>query len=130
MKSAVNIVPAQLRDSYNVLAAALGWGSGNCSVPLYTGDTITHYGGRANVSPTFEEIIGNALQGILPDELIAQGADPQQVQALLQQATIDIAPRTEGEGEDAVTIQHSSPRAHFEAVVDSLGLTWIQEQME
>lgn len=110
MKSCVIVIPAAQVDAMNALGHALGWGPKNCSVPLYTGEVITHYAGRADASSAFESIISNAQQGVLPDGL---DADPQQVQGLLSLAVIDIA-------EPGV---HESPRAHFESVITEMGLS-------
>lgn len=113
MKSCVIVIPAAHVAAINALGHALGWGPENCSVPLYTGKVITHYAGRADVKLSFETIISNALQGILPDGL---DAEPQQVQSLLSLATIDIA-------------EAPNPRAHFDDVLAALNVT-PEEQIE
>ena len=59
MISAVLIIPAQARDAANALGEAMGWGPNNYSVPLTDGNSVTHYGCRANVGQGFIDQLSN-----------------------------------------------------------------------
>jgi hypothetical protein len=62
MKSVVLLVPAALRDSANELGELMGWGPNNYSVPLVSGDVVTHYGLHTWAEQSFVEMVeGKAL---------------------------------------------------------------------
>ena len=62
--SAVLILPAAYRDAGNTLSAEMGWQPvgavpGTYSIPLLTGDTLTHWGCRADVTQNFIGMVEN-----------------------------------------------------------------------
>ena len=62
--SAVLILPAAYRTAGNDLSAEMGWqpvgaDPGTYSIPLCTGDTLTHWGCRADVTQSFMDMIAN-----------------------------------------------------------------------
>ena len=78
--SAVLIVPAALIDKANALGAAMGHGPQSYSVPLSTGEGVTHYGARARGLPAFSAML--AAAGRIPQEdWGAHGIDADQVVA-------------------------------------------------
>ncbi|WRH62048.1 MAG: hypothetical protein RSE12_17000 [Fuscovulum sp.] len=102
MKSAVLIAPGSARAAANALAAKMGWGTENYSVPLSpTGATpATHWGCRADVSDSFVALLENP---------------PAEAVAVIAVLTIDLR-----EGGD--------PRGHFLEVIASLGLQFVQSE--
>lgn len=67
MHSAVLIIPAALHAQANAVGEAMGWGPTSYTVPLSTdGETVTHWGCRADVGEQFVRWI----KGVdpLPDE--------------------------------------------------------------
>jgi hypothetical protein len=50
-QSLVAITPADFRDTAEALGQAMGHSGNEFSVPLYTGETLTHYGLHAWVTP-------------------------------------------------------------------------------
>jgi hypothetical protein len=67
--SCVLILPAALQSAGNALSIVLGHGPDTYSVPLCTGETVTHYGAHAWVQPEFIATIQAASQGALPASL-------------------------------------------------------------
>ena len=62
--SAVLILPEAYRQAGNDLSAQMGWQPvgaepGTYSVPLMTGDVLTHWGCRADVTQTFIDMVEN-----------------------------------------------------------------------
>ena len=62
--SAVLILPAAYRQAGNDLSAEMGWqpvgaDPGTYSIPLLTGDTLTHWGCRADVTQGFIDMVEN-----------------------------------------------------------------------
>lgn len=62
--SAVLILPAASRDAGNAISASMGWqpvgaDPGTYSVPLMTGDTLTHWGCRSDVTQSFIDMVMN-----------------------------------------------------------------------
>ena len=62
--SAVLILPAAYRTAGNDLSAEMGWQPvgpvpGTYSIPLLTGDTLTHWGCRADVTQGFIALVEN-----------------------------------------------------------------------
>ena len=62
--SAVLILPAAYRTAGNNLSAEMGWqpvdaDPGTYSIPLMTGDTLTHWGCRADVTQGFIAMVEN-----------------------------------------------------------------------
>ena len=98
--SAVLILPAAYRDAGNDLSAEMGWqpvgaDPGTYSIPLMTGDTLTHWGCRADVTQTFIGMVENP---------------PQDAAALVAVLVYDW--RVTGD-----------PHGHFVDVIAGLGLT-------
>ena len=65
--SAVLILPAAYRTAGNTLSAEMGWqpvdaDPGTYSIPLMTGDTLTHWGCRADVTQGFIDMVENPPQ--------------------------------------------------------------------
>jgi len=69
--SAVLILPAAYRDAGNDLSAEMGWqpvdaDPGTYSIPLMTGDTLTHWGCRADVTQGFIAMVENPTPEVQP----------------------------------------------------------------
>ena len=69
--SAVLILPAAYRDAGNTLSAEMGWqpvgaDPGTYSIPLMTGDTLTHWGCRADVTQGFIDMVENPTPEVQP----------------------------------------------------------------
>ena len=69
--SAVLILPAAYREAGNAMSASMGWQPvdatpGTYSVPLMTGDVLTHWGCRADVTQRFMDMIANPTEETQP----------------------------------------------------------------
>ena len=69
--SAVLILPAAYRDAGNDLSAEMGWqpvgaDPGTYSIPLMSGDTLTHWGCRADVTQGFIDMVENPTPEVQP----------------------------------------------------------------
>lgn len=64
--SLVMIVTADKKDDANVLGEGLGHGPSTFSNPLYTGETLSHYGSHAWASQGFIDLLTAAGEGTLP----------------------------------------------------------------
>ena len=69
--SAVLILPAAYRTAGNTLSAEMGWqpvgaDPGTYSIPLMTGDTLTHWGCRADVTAGFIDMVENPAPEVQP----------------------------------------------------------------
>ena len=69
--SAVLILPAAYREAGNALSAEMGWqpvdaDPGTYSIPLLTGDTLTHWGCRADVTQSFIDMVENPSPEVQP----------------------------------------------------------------
>ena len=69
--SAVLILPAAYREAGNALSAEMGWQPegavpGTYSVPLMTGDVLTHWGCRADVTQSFMDMVANPTEETQP----------------------------------------------------------------
>ena len=69
--SAVLILPAAYREAGNALSASMGWQPegavpGTYSVPLMTGDVLTHWGCRADVTQSFMDMVANPTEETQP----------------------------------------------------------------
>jgi len=74
MRSAVLIIPATMRDAANDLAAAMGWGDENYTIPLSgDGETVTHFAARADVGDEFVAMLRGEVE---PPAGIAEMAQP------------------------------------------------------
>ena len=69
MHSAVLILPIQLKAQGDAIGAAMGWGSPSYSIPLAAegASEATHVGLRADVHPSFIDMIVAAGQGVYPE---------------------------------------------------------------
>ncbi len=89
------IAPTAFREAGNALGASLGHGPDTYSVPLYPAATLsdepTHYGACAPVTADFVSLVHGAEQGVIPPALEALGYSGANVQALIQQLTIDFS---------------------------------------
>jgi hypothetical protein len=63
--SAVLIIPAALKPAADAVGEAMDWGPENYTIPLGDGETVTHYGCRANADDQFVAWITGAEP--LPD---------------------------------------------------------------
>lgn len=118
--SLVMIVPAQMRETGNRLACALGHDvmpGDTFSVPLSTDgvDPATHYGCRTSAQVSFAEMLSAAAGGSLPQiDWSAYGLTVEDVQAVLAGLIADVRPTGEAEG-------------HFDDVLSAHGLARIVE---
>lgn len=71
MYSAVLILPMALKDAGDQIGAAMGWGPVSYTIPLISEDAseATHVGLRADVQPSFIDMIEAARQGVYPEAL-------------------------------------------------------------
>ena len=71
MHSAVLILPMALKNAGDQIGAAMGWGPVSYSIPLASEDATepTHIGLRADVQPSFVDMIAAAKDGHYPDAL-------------------------------------------------------------
>ena len=78
MHSAVLILPIALRDVGNQIGAAMGWGPVSYTISLASNPDgeATHIGLRADVHPSFIDMIEAAQQGIYPPTLSAELLQP------------------------------------------------------
>lgn len=86
MKSTVLIIPAPMQAAGNAVAEAMEWGQNNYSVPLFTGDTLTHYGLHTYSSPQFQAWVTGTEP--LPEDM--ESAQPV-IDALIYSFRDDIA---------------------------------------
>lgn len=78
MYSAVLIIPADMKPDADAVGAAMGWGPVSYTIPLGDGESVTHYGARADVSARFirwvrglDPLLVPAAQPVI-DALIAE----------------------------------------------------------
>jgi hypothetical protein len=69
MQSAVLILPIELKEAGDKIGEAMGWGPVSYTIPLSSGQDLTHYGLRADVSQTFIDMIEAAKSGTYPDAI-------------------------------------------------------------
>jgi hypothetical protein len=116
MHSAVLILPLELKAAGDMIGAAMGWGGVSYSIPVTPegGTSPTHVGLRADVQPTFLDLIVAAKAGHYPPGL------PESVIAPVIAALIaDFRPDP---------AQSEKPMLwgaeHLDAVCAEHGLTW------
>lgn len=107
MKSTVLIVPAAHQAAANAVAEAMGWGPNNYSVPLVTGEVVTHYGLHTQSSEQFE----GWVKGTTP---LPEGMES--AQAVIDVLTASFSATLNG-------------RAHFDAVLDANGLEPVVSEL-
>jgi hypothetical protein len=114
--SAVLIIPKTLHQQANDVAAIMGWGPESYSVPLGDGETVTHYGLRADVSGQVIRWIRG--QDPLPEAVAALAAPV--ISALIA----DFSPDPD-DGEKPVIWG----RDHFDAVLAAHGMArWAEPE--
>ena len=106
--SVVLLIPAASQTAANQVAAGIGHGPNNFSVPISAdgSEPATHYGCRAQTQQSFIDMLTAAGQGTLPE---IEGMTPQEVGAVLMQLQADVST-----SEDGYT--------HFERVIGEKGL--------
>jgi hypothetical protein len=110
-ESLVAITPADFRDTAEQLGMAMGHSGHEFSVPLYTGETLTHYGLHAWVTPEAAAVwLGNAYP---PDT----GYTDEQIDAI--RTALIVSVQTGG-----------VPAEHFGAVLEAEGLSMEMETVE
>jgi hypothetical protein len=106
--SAVLIIPAALKTHADAVGEAMGWGPVSYTIPLGNGETVTHYGARADVSTQF-------VRWLRGDEPLPDPA----FQAIMAGLIADFSP-------DPVPNDYSLPaiwgNAHMTRAIDSAGL--------
>lgn len=112
--SAVLILPAALQTAGNALSLALGHGPETYSIPLVTGEVVTHYGAHAWVQQSFIDTIQAAATGTLPAAL--GEFDPTDLQAILTSLILSVR-----EGGD--------PQEHWQSVLAANGLAVQQQEI-
>lgn len=60
MKSTILVIPVAMRAAGNAVAEVMGWGPNSYSVPVFTGNAITHYGLHTYSSAQFEAWVTGA----------------------------------------------------------------------
>jgi hypothetical protein len=120
--SAVLILPAALQTAGNALSVALGHGPDTYSIPLCTGEAVTHFGAHAWVQQSFVDTIQAAATGTLPDSLTTLDEDgnppisPADLQAILTSLILSVR-----EGGD--------PQEHWQSVLTANGLAVQQVEL-
>ena len=109
-------VPAEHRDTANLVGLIMGWGPDNFSVPLVTPpdmETVTHYGSCFPGSEGFRQMLLGAKAGTLPPGIPWEdfGLTAEAVIAAFADMVIDIAPDAPGQA-----------KPHFEAMMTANGL--------
>lgn len=114
--SLVVICPDALRDDLLAMGAALGV-DGGMSVPLSSdgGEPVTHYGAHSWAGPEFVAI----MTGQVTPEIA--GVASEDIEAMLSLITVSVDP--------VVDEQTLTKRAHFEHVIDGLGLQRVEAQL-
>lgn len=69
MYSAVLILPKEHKEAGDQIGEVMGWGPVSYTIPLSTGQDLTHYGLRADVETTFVDMIEDAKRGTYPSNL-------------------------------------------------------------
>ena len=69
MYSAVLILPKELKEAGDKIGEIMGWGPVSYTIPLSTGQDVSHYGLRADVAQTFVDVIEAAKKGVYPDAI-------------------------------------------------------------
>ena len=113
--SAVLIIPAAMKPSADTVGSAMGWGAVSYTIPLGDGETVTHFGSRADVSQQFIRWV----KGLdpLPDPAFVPIVD-----ALIADFSPD--PTMElAEGETPPPVLWG--KDHLEAVIAAQGLVWM-----
>lgn len=113
--SAVLIIPADLKPDADAVGAAMGWGPVSYTIPLGTGDVVTHWGARADVNAQFIRWV----RGVdpLPDGM-------ESAQPVIDALQADFRPDPTYEGDDPPPVLWG--RAHLDAVLAAMGLGHIQ----
>ena len=102
--SLVAITPAAFKPTAEALGAAMGHSGSEFNVPLYTGETLTHYGLHAWVTPEVAAIwLGESYP---PDT----GYTDEQIDAVRAQLIISC-------------LEGVVPREHFDGVLEANGLS-------
>ena len=109
--SAVLIIPADLKAQADAVGAAMGWGGESYTIPLGDGESVTHYGARADVGEQFIRWV----RGLEP---LLEGMDS--AQPVIDALIADFRPDPTYEGEDPPPVLWG--RAHLDAVLGALGL--------
>jgi hypothetical protein len=103
-QSLVAITPADFRDTAEALGQAMGHSGHEFSVPLYTGETLTHYGLHAWVTPEAAAVwTGNAYP-------TGTEYTDEQIDAIRTALTVSVDPDS------------PEPVEHFAAVLAAEGL--------
>ena len=102
--SLVAITPAAFKPTAEALGQAMGHSGSEFNVPLYTGETLTHYGLHAWVTP--------ATAAIWLGEAYPEGTEytPEQIDAVRSQLIISC-------------LEGVVPREHFDGVLGENGLS-------
>lgn len=111
--SVVLLIPAAVQAQADTLAAGLGHGPDNFSVPLSANgaEPATWYGCRAQTQQSFIDMLTAAEGGTLP---VINGMTPQEVGAVLVQLQADVST-----SEDGYT--------HFQRVIGEKNLKRVME---
>lgn len=93
--SVVLLIPAAVQAAANTLAAGLGHGPNNFSVPLSSdgSEPATWYGCRAQTQQSFIDMLTAAGNGELPT---IEGMSPKEVAEVLMQLQADISTSEDG----------------------------------
>lgn len=115
--SLVMIVTVDKKDDANVLGEGLGHGLSTFSNPLYTGETLSHYGSHAWASQGFIDLLTAAGEGTLPLPADGRtwddwGLSDARVWAVFAALTISAKP-----------IDEMSARAHYDSVLAGMELS-------
>jgi hypothetical protein len=110
--SAVLIIPAALKPEADAVGAVMGWGQKSYTIPLGSGESVTHYAARADVSEQFVRWVKGIDQ--LPDPA---------VQPVIDALIADFSP----DPEDSEKLVHWG-WAHLSAVILAHGLEATEPQ--
>ena len=108
--SLVAITPAAFKPTAEALGAAMGHSGSEFNVPLYTGETLSHYGLHAWVTPATAAIWLGEAYPTTPDGQEGTEYTEEQIDAVRSQLVISC-------------LEGVVPREHFDTVLSENGLS-------
>lgn len=117
--SLVMLVTADLKADANLLGDGLGHGPETFGNPLYTGETLSHYGSHAWASQGFIDLLTAAGQGTLPQPADGRTWEDWElsdarVWAVFAALTASVK-----------TIGEMAARAHYDSILESWELSEV-----
>lgn len=108
--SAVLIIPAALKTQADAVGQAMGWGPVTFTLPLGDGESVTHWGARADVGAQF-------IRWVRGIDTLPEGMES--AQPVIDTMTADFRPDPTHAGDDPPPVLWG--RAHLEAMLAAQG---------